>query len=53
MGDIDALWPAPATVKVPKVTDLNKLTSSRGAAGGLKGIPFTVEGIQCHPPGEV
>ena len=42
-----ASTPAPATVKVPKVTHLNKLTSS-----DLKGIRFLVEGI-VSIPGEV
>ena len=42
-----ASTPAPATVKVPKVTHLNKLTSS-----DLKGILFLVEGI-VSIPGEV
>ena len=42
-----ASTPAPATVKFPKVTHLNKLTSS-----DLKGIRFLIEGI-VSIPGEV
>ena len=40
--------PAPPKAKVPKVTELNKLTSSES-----RGILFTVEGIDPHHRGEI